>query len=277
MPYTSTREMLLKAQRHCYAIAAFNFENMEMAQAIVAAAEALGAPVILQTTPGTVRYASPALLAAMARALAQEAFVPVALHLDHGSSVALAAKALEAGYSSVMIDGSSLPFEQNVDVTRRVLALAGEVPVEAELGAIGGKEDDLVAGGGLTDPADVEAFLAACPVQSLAVAIGSAHGIYRQTPRLDVDRLRAIRAKTDVPLVLHGASGIPEDQVRACIREGICKVNYATELRMAYTQGVLGNLRPEAIDPKVFGKAGREAVQETVAARIRLCGADGKA
>lgn len=277
MPYTSTKEMLWNAQRQGYAIAAFNFENMEMAQAIVAAAEELRSPVILQTTPGTVRYASPSLFAAMARALAEEASIPVALHLDHGSSVALAAKALQAGYSSVMIDGSSLPFEQNVDVTRKVLDLAGDVPVEAELGAIGGKEDDLVSGGGLTNPDDVQAFLAACPVQSLAVAIGSAHGIYRQTPKLDVDRLRAIRAKADVPLVLHGASGIPEEQVRACIREGICKVNYATELRMAYTQGVLESLRPDTLDPKVYGNAGREAVKEIVRARIRLCGADGKA
>ena len=277
MPYTSTKEMLLNAQRHGYAIAAFNFENMEMAQAIVASAQALQAPVILQTTPGTLRYAGPSLMAAMARALAEEASVPVALHLDHGSSVALAEKALKAGYSSVMIDGSSLPFAQNVDVTQKVLALAGEVPVEAELGASGGKEDDLVSGGGLTDPDDVAAFLAACPVQSLAVAIGSAHGIYRQTPNLDVDRLRAIRAQTAVPLVLHGASGIPEDQVRACIREGICKVNYATELRMAYTQGVLESLGPETMDPKVYGSAGREAVQEAVRCRIRLCGADGRA
>ena len=277
MPYTSTKEMLWNAQRQGYAIAAFNFENMEMAQAIVAAAEELRSPVILQTTPGTVRYASPSLFAAMARALAEEASIPVALHLDHGSSVALAAKALQAGYSSVMIDGSSLPFEQNVDVTRKVLDLAGDVPVEAELGAIGGKEDDLVSGGGLTNPDDVQAFLAACPVQSLAVAIGSAHGIYRQTPKLDVDRLRAIRAKADVPLVLHGASGIPEEQVRACSREGICKVNYATELRMAYTQGVLESLRPDTLDPKVYGNAGREAVKEIVRARIRLCGADGKA
>lgn len=277
MPYQTAQAMLVKAQQGRYAIAAFNMENMEMAQAIIAAASELNAPVILQTTPSTVRYGSLPLFSAIVRALADVAPIPVALHLDHGSSVALAKEAIQAGYSSVMIDGSSLPFAQNVDVTQKVLAFAGLIPVEAELGSIGGKEDDLAASGGLTEPDDVIAFLDQCPVQSLAVAIGSAHGFYKRTPKLDVQRLSAIRALCEVPLVLHGASGIPEDQVRACIREGICKVNYATELRQAYTQGVFRGLQPDTVDPKTYGKTGRESVMEAVRARILLCGADGKA
>jgi tagatose 1,6-diphosphate aldolase GatY/KbaY len=269
--------MLSAAQAGGYAIAAFNIENMEMAQAVVSTAERLGAPVILQTTPSTVRYGTLALYAAMVRALAEAASVPVVLHLDHGSSVALARDALAAGYSSVMIDGSGLAFPQNVEVTQRVLALAGDIPVEAELGAIGGKEDSLSGQAALTQPEEAAAFAHACPVAALAVAIGTAHGFYKEAPRLDLSRLAAIRALVPIPLVLHGASGVPEAQVRASIEAGVCKVNYATELRAAYTLGVEAALLPGVFDPKVYGKTGRDRVAEAVAGRIALCGAEGKA
>ena len=240
--YVTTKEMLRAAQAGKYAIGAFNCENMEMAMAIVAAAEAQRAPVMLQTTPSTVSYAGLDMFYANVRALADRASVPVALHLDHGSSYELAINAIAKGYSSVMIDGSHESFEDNIAVSRRVVeqAKAKDIPVEAELGKVGGKEDDLDggSGNGYTDPADAVEFVKATGVDSLAVAIGTAHGVYVGTPVLDVARLAEIRKALEangvsIPLVLHGASGLTDESVRECIAEGICKVNFATELRQA--------------------------------------------
>ncbi len=280
MPLVSAKEMLLDAQRGGYALGAFNIENMEMAQAVILAAEDMRAPVIVQTTSGTLSYAPPAAFAGMVTRLARDAKVPVALHLDHGSSFELAETAVREGYTSIMIDGSLLPYEENIALTRRVVEMAGELPVEAELGTVGGKEDGH-GGGGVqyTDPAQAADFVARTGVFSFAMAIGTAHGVYKGEPKLDLERLAEIRAATPVPLVLHGTSGVPEDQVRACIARGICKVNYATELRIAFTDAARRALmeKPEMIDPKAFLKIARQAVRELVASRIRLCGSDGKA
>ena len=286
--YVTTKEMLKAAQAGKYAIGAFNCENMEMAMAIVAAAEAQRAPVMLQTTPSTVSYAGLDMFYANVRALADRASVPVALHLDHGSSYELAIAAMEAGYSSVMIDGSHDAFEDNIAVSRRVVeqAKAKDIPVEAELGKVGGKEDDLDggAGNGYTDPTDAVKFVQATGVDSLAVAIGTAHGVYVGTPVLDVARLSEIRkaleaAGVSIPLVLHGASGLTDESVRECIAEGICKVNFATELRQAYTAGVKEVLAkdPDVYDPKKYGKAAMAKVQALVEDRIKVCGANDKA
>ena len=286
--YVTTKEMLKAAQNGKYAIGAFNCENMEMAMAIVAAAEAQKAPVMLQTTPSTVSYAGLDVYYANVRALAERASVPVALHLDHGSSYELAVNAMAAGYSSVMIDGSHESFEDNIAVTRRVVeqAKAKNIPVEAELGKVGGKEDDLDggSGNGYTDPADAVEFVKATGVDSLAVAIGTAHGVYVGTPVLDVARLAEIRkaleaAGVSIPLVLHGASGLTDESVRECIAEGICKVNFATELRQAYTAGVKEVLAkdPDVYDPKKYGKVAMAKVQALVEDRIKVCGANGKA
>ena len=286
--YVTTREMLLAAQAGKYAIGAFNCENMEMAMAIVAAAEAQRAPVMLQTTPSTVSYAGLDMFYANVRALAERASVPVALHLDHGSSYELAIAAMEAGYSSVMIDGSHESFEDNIAVSRRVVEVASakDIPVEAELGKVGGKEDDLDggSGNGYTDPTDAVEFVKATGVSSLAVAIGTAHGVYVGTPVLDVARLAEIRkaleaAGVSIPLVLHGASGLTDESVRECIAEGICKVNFATELRQAYSAGVKEVLAkdPDVYDPKKYGKVAMAKVQALVEDRIKVCGANGKA
>ena len=286
--YVTTKEMLKAAQTGKYAIGAFNCENMEMAMAIVAAAEAQKAPVMLQTTPSTVSYAGLDVYYANVRALAERASVPVALHLDHGSSYELAIAAMEAGYSSVMIDGSHDTFEDNIAVTRRVVeqAKAKNIPVEAELGKVGGKEDDLDggSGNGYTDPTDAVEFVKSTEVDSLAVAIGTAHGVYVGTPVLDVARLAEIRkaleaADVSIPLVLHGASGLTDESVRECIAEGICKVNFATELRQAYTAGVKEVLEkdPGVYDPKKYGKVAMAKVQALVEDRIKVCGANGKA
>jgi tagatose 1,6-diphosphate aldolase GatY/KbaY len=286
--YVTTKEMLRAAQAGKYAIGAFNCENMEMAMAIVAAAEAQRAPVMLQTTPSTVSYAGLDMFYANVRALAERASVPVALHLDHGSSYELAIAAMEAGYSSVMIDGSHESFEDNIAVSRRVVEVAStkDIPVEAELGKVGGKEDDLDggSGNGYTDPTDAVEFVKATGVSSLAVAIGTAHGVYVGTPVLDVERLAEIRkaleaAGVSIPLVLHGASGLTDESVRECIAQGICKVNFATELRQAYSAGVKEVLAkdPDVYDPKKYGKVAMAKVQALVEDRIKVCGANGKA
>ncbi len=279
MPLVSSRELLLAAQQGKYAVGAFNAENLEMAQAIIEAADTLRAPVLLQTTSGTLRYAPPAVFAGMVGRLARHVKVPVALHLDHGDSLALAEQCVREGYTSVMIDGSLLPFSGNVTLTRQVVAMACDIPVEAELGTVGGKEDDHNARPQYTDPAEATDFVEKTGISSFAVAIGTAHGIYKGEPKLDLELLSRIRQTVSIPLVLHGTSGVPADQVRACIERGVCKVNYATELRITFTDAVRAYLaaKPDQFDPKKYLGAGREAVKARVMELIRLCGSDGKA
>lgn len=279
MPFVSTREMLKKAQQGKYAVGAFNAENMEMVQAIVAAAEAEHAPVIIQTTPGTLKYADAMIFAGQASRLAAAAKVPVALHLDHGNSFELAEYCVRQGYTSVMIDGSLLPFEDNVALSRRVVEMAGDTPVEAELGTVGGKEDSHEASMSYTDPAQAEEFVRRTGVYSFAPAIGTAHGVYKSTPKIDLERLSEIAARVDAPLVLHGTSGVPDETVRACIERGICKVNYATDLRITFTNAVKAYIaeKPNAFDPKKYLGAARAAVTERVRELIRVCGSNEKA
>ena len=283
MSLVTSKQLLLDAQAGKYAIGAFNVENMEMVQAVIAAAEALRSPVILQTTPGTLAYAPPELYYANVQAAANAATVPVAIHLDHGNSYELAMRALKAGYTSIMIDGSQKPFEENVAITAAVAekCRAAGVPVEAELGKVGGKEDDLDGGegAGYTVPEEAAEFVRRTGVDSLAVAIGTAHGVYKGIPKLDTERISRIRELVSVPLVLHGTSGVPDDTVRQCIARGMCKVNYATDLRIAFTEGVRAYLQdnPAAYDPKKYGAAGRERVKAYVLQKIKVCGSDGKA
>ena len=228
-----------------------------MVKAIIQAAEELKAPVMIQTTPSTVKYGTVDTYAAIVAAEAKKASVPVCLHLDHGSSFELAMQAIHAGYTSVMIDGC-----------------------EAELGKVGGKEDDLEAEADTnTDPQEAKEFVERTGVTSLAVAIGTAHGFYVGTPVLDKERLSEIREVVDIPLVLHGASGLSDEDVSDCVKRGICKVNFATELRAAYSKAVKELLeeKPDTIDPKAYGKTAIAAVKELVMARMKVCGCDGKA
>lgn len=282
MPFVTTKELLAAARAGRYAVGAFNVENMEMAQAIIGAAEELRAPVILQTTPSTLRYGTPELYCAMVASLAGAATVPVAMHLDHGDSYALCARAFRDGYTSIMIDGSKLPLEENIALTRSVVELCDTagVPVEGELGRVGGKEDDLVCeNAGYTDPEEAVRFERETGLSSMAVGIGTAHGVYKETPVLNVDLVARLDGLLTVPMVMHGASGLTDEAIAACIAKGICKINFATELRIAYTNAVRKLLaeQPEAFDPKAYGKAGRAAVAEVVRNRIRVCGCDGKA
>lgn len=282
MALVTTKELLLDAQKNGYAVGAFNVENMEMVQAVVAAAEELRSPVIMQTTPSTLKYADVDYFYANVAAAAKKASVPVVMHLDHGSSFDLAMKAFRAGYTSIMIDGSHSVFEENIAITKAVVDVchAGNVPVEAELGKVGGKEDDLDGGnGGYTEPEEAAEFVEKTGIDSLAVAIGTAHGVYKGIPKLDVERLSQIREVVSIPLVLHGTSGVPDEAVKECIRRGICKVNYATDLRIAFTAGVKEVLEanPDTIDPKKYNAVGREKVKEYVKSRMQVCGSISRA
>lgn len=282
MPLVTSEKMLLDAQKGGYAVGAFNVENMEMVKAVIAAAEELRAPVMLQTTPSTVKYGTLETYSAIVAAEAKKATVPVCLHLDHGSSFDLAVQAIKAGYTSVMIDGSKEDFENNIAVSKIVadVAKAVGIPVEAELGKVGGKEDDLEADADTnTDPMEAKEFVERTGVTSLAIAIGTAHGFYAGTPVLDKERVSEIKKVVSVPLVLHGASGLSDEDVRECVERGMCKVNFATELRAAYTaagQKLMAE-HPETFDPKKLGVVGMEAVKELVKERMKVCGCDGKA
>lgn len=283
MALVTTTELLKNAQEGHYAIGAFNVENMEMVMAVISAAEELQAPVILQTTPSTIKYAGLDYYLANARVAAERASVPVAMHLDHGSSFDLAMKALRVGYTSIMIDGSHESYEDNIALSKAVVDACSpsQIPVEAELGKVGGKEDDLDGGEGsaYTDPIEAKIFVERTGVSSLAVAIGTAHGLYKGEPKLDLERLSEIREVVSVPLVLHGGSGIPDETIIESIKRGICKVNYATELRIAYSEGVkkVLNENPETIDPKKYGAEGLKCVKEFVKDKIMVCGCNGKA
>lgn len=276
MPLVTTKQMLLDAQKGNYAVGAFNVENMEMVMAVMEAAEELKSPVIMQTTPSTVKYAGLDFFLANVKAAAERASVPVAMHLDHGSSFELAMQAYRTGYTSIMIDGSHESFEGNIAVSKAVADACGAsgIPVEAELGKVGGKEDDLDGGDDnpYTDPDQAAEFVKRTGVTSLAVAIGTAHGVYKGEPKLDLDRLSEIRKVVDIPLVLHGTSGVPDQTVTECVNRGICKVNYATDLRIAFTKGVkkIFAENPDVIDPKKYNAAGKECVKEYVKSKMKV-------
>ena len=282
MSFVTTEQMLYKADKEGYAVGAFNVENMEMVMAVIKACEETNAPAILQATPSTVKYAGLDMYYANVAAAAKKARVPIALHLDHGNSFELAMQALHTGYTSIMIDGSKLVLEENIALSKRVadVCRACNIPVEAELGKVGGKEDDMSCDDpGYTDPDDAVRFVNETGVSSLAVAIGTAHGIYKGEPKLDVERLSEIRKVVSIPLVLHGASGVPDEAVKDCIRRGISKVNFATELRIAFSNGIKEYLAkdPEVFDPKKYCALGSEKVTALVKEKINVCGSAGKA
>ena len=279
----TSKELLLDAQKNHYAVGAFNVENMEMVMAVLAAAEEQNSPVIMQTTPGTVKYAGFDYYFANVKAAAERTKIPVVMHLDHGNSFAMAMQAFRAGYTSIMIDGSKLPFEENIDLTKSVVNVchASNVPVEGELGKVGGKEDDLENDDDnpYTDPQEAKEFVERTGVDSLAIGIGTAHGVYKGIPKVNMEVLSAVRQVVDVPLVMHGTSGVPDEQVRDAVRRGICKVNYATDLRIAFTNGVKAymNDNPNAFDPKKYSAPGMKEVTAYVAQKMQVVGSVGKA
>lgn len=236
-------ELLADAAAKRYAVGAFNFCNAETAQAVVEAASALRSPVIMMIGPMEIPLLGVRAAVDVAKSAAREAGVPVCLHLDHACEYELVAECVEAGFPSVMIDASRMTFEDNIRLTTRVVDIARVkgVAVEAELGAVGRVDDSAVEGGNtasLTSPSEAAEFCERTGVDALAVAIGNAHGVYTQRPDLDFDRLQAIRDATGVPLVLHGGSGTPLEQLRRAIGIGVSKVNVASELSRAYLTAV---------------------------------------
>lgn len=283
MGLVTSKELLEDARINGYAVGAFNVENMEMVMAVLAAAEETKSPVIMQTTPATVKYAGLDYYLANVKAAAMRASVPVVMHLDHGNSFGLAMEAYRTGYTSIMIDGSKLSFEENIALTKSVTNAChpGKVPIEGELGKVGGKEDDLVNGDNnpFTDPQEAREFVERTQVDSLAIGVGTSHGVYKGIPKVNVDCLSAIHAVVDIPLVLHGTSGVPDEQVRECVKRGICKVNYATDLRIAYTNGIKVYMvaNPEEFDPKKYSAAGMEELKKYVIQKMEVVGSTGKA
>ncbi len=278
------KEILDHAHKNGYAVGAFNFVNMEMLQAILAAAEEEKAPVFVQTSEGALSYAGVGMLSAMVHQLASEVSVPVALHLDHGGSFEIAVKCIRNGWSSVMIDGSHHPLEGNIEVSRRVVdvAHASGVSVEAELGRLGGIEDNICVDekdAMYTNPDEAKQFVTESGVDYLAIAIGTAHGKYKGIPKLDFDRLNTIKQDLNMPLVLHGASGVDEESIKKAVSLGINKINIDTELRCAYTDRLRACLAEdtEVFDLRKYIKPAREDVKAKVIEKIRLFGSNGKA
>ncbi|MBI2874956.1 MAG: class II fructose-1,6-bisphosphate aldolase [Firmicutes bacterium] len=284
MPLETSHEILSRARDRGYAVGAFNANNLEMVQAIVEAAELERAPVILQVSQGAIKYAGLNHTAGMVKTAAEAAGVPVVLHLDHGLDFEQEVRCLRAGFTSLMFDGSSLSFEENVSLTRKVVEMAHAVgiPVEAELGRVGGTEDDLGEDdlqALMTDPEEAVRFVELTEVDSLAVSVGTVHRMKTRAAVLDLQRLEAIRKLVSVPLVLHGASGVPDDGVRAAVQRGIAKINIATELNKAFTGAMkaAGEAKPGEVDPRRILSEARTATRETVREKIRLFGSSGKA
>jgi tagatose 1,6-diphosphate aldolase GatY/KbaY len=273
----ASRQLLAAAYRSQTAVAALNFYNAETLLAHVRAANALGASIILQTTESTINYLGIGLIVAMARSAAEQMEKPVALHLDHGGSFELAARCIEAGYTSVMFDGSKLSLEENCAQTRRVVELAHAhgVSVEGELGHVAHNDETTTdeMAGFYTRTEDALRFVAETGVDSLAIAIGTAHGFYRGVVRLDFDRLTQIReAVGETALVLHGGSGVPEALLRQAIVHGINKINFGTELKNAFTLAVKESLASsDDIDLRRTFAPAITAVQQISMAKIRIC------
>ncbi|MEM2108080.1 MAG: class II fructose-1,6-bisphosphate aldolase [Candidatus Bathyarchaeia archaeon] len=302
----TNRDLMVPARKNGYAIGAFNVQNLESTLAIVEAAAEEKSPVIMQITPSVIKYGGLAYITSIVKTAAQSVPVPVAMHLDHGEDFETAAKCVEAGFTSVMIDGSFLSFEENIALTKRVVNIAHPkgVSVEAELGKLAGVEERSVEEKEaiLTDPDAAVEFVEKTGVDALAVAIGTSHGAYKfkSQAKLDLERLKVISKKVSIPLVLHGASnvpqwivekankygaalsgakGIPEEQIKQAIALGIAKINIDTDLRLAFTATVREVLTnsPKEFDPrKILGPA-KEAMKEVAKSKMRLFGSSGKA
>jgi ketose-bisphosphate aldolase len=267
MSLSDMKSLLVTARERGYAVGAFTVWDMESVQAVVGAAESLKLPVIAQVGPWEADFAGAELLAEIVKHIALRASVPVALHLDHGESFERAMQAIHCGFTSVMIDVSNLPFDENAAITREVAkcAHAAGVSVEGEIGMVGGGIHSVEGSGGeppMTDPEEAARFVNETGVDALAVAIGNAHGFYRAPPKLDFDRLAQVAGKVTVPLVLHGGTGIPDDAIREAIKRGIAKINICTEFVSAFGKAFQDvQSRPDFAYnvPKLFAEPRRQA------------------
>lgn len=272
----SSARLMKRAAKESYAIPAFNIDNLESAMAVSEIMHELRTPVIVQMIPKTLNYGGIAVYPAMMRELMADCPVDYALHLDHGNSLSLARKCVAGGFSSVMFDGSALPFEDNVKYTKEVtdFALPMDVSVEGELGTIGGKEEgDTVLEASYTKVSEAEEFVRRTNVSTLAIGVGTAHGVYKGIPHINVRRISEIHSAIETPLVLHGASGLSDEVLRDCIAAGITKINFATELRLAYTNGIKSEFAkaPDVYDPKIYMRGAIESIKEVLRKKINIC------
>lgn len=279
------KELLAQTRSNGFAVGAFNFNNYEDAQAIVNAAISQNAPVILMASSGAIKYMGLHQLYHMVLGIAEVSTVPICLHLDHGTDVALIKKAIDIGFPSVMIDASRHAYADNIAITSEISHYAKDYncSVEAELGKVGGKEEDIVVADNadvLTDSEDVIPFIQQTHIDALAVAIGTVHGFYKKEPNLDFARLEKIAGITDCPLVLHGGSGLTDDEFKKCISLGIQKVNVGTELKSGFSNALRQmseKLSSDEFDPRCFMKPVKDAVTAIVEHKLQVFGSDGKA
>ena len=281
----SGKSILDHANKNNYAVGAFNVNNMEIVQAIIAAAEQENSPVIMQTSEGAIKYAGSKFLSALVSLAANTSKVPVALHLDHGTSFNTIMTCIRNGWTSVMFDGSHYSLEDNIKYTADIVRIAhgSGVSVEAELGRLSGVEDNISVSekdAAYTNPQEALRFVKETDVDSLAIAIGTAHGKYVGIPKLDFDRLQEIKALLpNTPIVLHGASGIGEADLTKATTLGVNKINIDTDVRQAFTDGIHAafNKTPDEFDPRKICGPARDAMIEVVRTKMRIFGCSGKA
>ncbi len=277
MPLVTSKEILQIALAQRFAVGAFNANNMEMIQAIIETAHEERAPVILQVSQGAIRYAGLDYAVGLVKIAAAQVDIPVVLHLDHGTSFEQNVLCLRAGFTSLMFDGSKMPYGENVTISKRVCEIAhiAGIPVEAELGRVLQAKDGVTpeeVEAAMTNPDQAKEFIELTGADSLAVAVGSVHAMEAREATLDIYRIEAIRQQTGVPLVLHGSSGVKHESVLEAIEHGICKVNVATYLNQAFVQGMREGFEkhPDEVDPRKYLSISRENVKEAVREKIRL-------
>ena len=280
----NTKEMLIKARKEGYAVPAFNIHNLETIQVVIEAAVELRSPLILAATPGTMAYAGRGYIQGIAEVAAKENDIPISLHLDHHETVESIVESLELGVKAVMVDGSHGTFEENIAISKEVVDVAHKygATVEAELGKLVGQEDDIIVkaeDAEYTDPDTAQEFVERTGIDSLAVAIGTGHGVYETVPNLDFDRLEKIRDLVEIPLVLHGASGISIEDVQKCIALGCAKVNVSTELKIPFSDALRKYLieNPDETDTRSYMKPAKEAMKKIAKEKILMCMSNGKA
>ena len=284
MPLVNPINMLQHATANSYAVGAFNFVDYLTMETTVQAAVEADSPVILQASAGTIKRFTPKTLVGMAELIADDAPVPVALHLDHGKDVDVIAIAIRDGFNSVMYDGSHLPFDGNVEETRKIVAIAHEhgVAVEGEIGVVAGVEDDIVVNQEdaiYTTTEEATAFQAESGIDFLAPAIGTAHGFYKVKPRLNIDTLREIASQANYPLVVHGGTGLPDDVVRELVAAGGAKFNVSTQVKISYIDGLFNYIEANRTEyhPLNLLEAARVALLEMTVDYMKLLGSAGRA